>query len=316
MISIKEPSVIALSLLFFIEPSLVSLEDHCCQSRIFNNRDWYKLKEDKRTDYEACDDPCVYFKVDDENPGTEYCFGYTNNSLYFDSSPATCSVQEVESGPLNLTLSLEYIEEETNVLTNLSADLEDLKAIIETNYMRISSRKRKHFERDNEDSCLEYINNTKQMLDILLFDYRKNIFQCLLCEAQDIQCQLHESEVRDFIKFLNEKIYESRNILNKVKGKSFKSGKCFKSSKNNICENLNKTNNCKPAYKEFLATNHEELEPTAISKEGKDSSLKFGLSDDGSVQAAFVSSDASIEKFLDLTSFSETPIPIFCCGGT
>ena len=93
-------------------------QKECCNPRVFNDSDKSEIYIWKRNAidiYEMCNETCVYSKLNDENSEDEYCFGYSNDSVI---TGLTCRAPDpgVEIGPINKTLTLEYLQDEIKAI--------------------------------------------------------------------------------------------------------------------------------------------------------------------------------------------------------
>ena len=110
-------------------------EEKCCNPRIFfenEKKDIFLWKRNALEVYKMCNETCVYSKLNDNNPDDEYCFGLSNNT----SNEATCQAPDpgVEIGPINKTLTFEYLQDEIKDLNRV--DSQNLCAV----FLAISDR--------------------------------------------------------------------------------------------------------------------------------------------------------------------------------
>ena len=81
-------------------------------------------------------------------------------------------------------------------------------------------------------------------------------------------------------------------------------------SKMEICKNENLRESCKKTFAEYFASNEEPLQ----LEEYANVNLKLGTTENGtSASTAFLSSDTSVDDFLDLASSSPSIWIIYCC---
>ena len=159
----------------------------------------------------------------------------------------------------------------------------------------------------------------QESLEMLLYDNNRTVFECLQFEACNLSCKSYKTELEDLLEIIDITLNNSKELEEtlKTENETLKSTYTtsdlgFRISRSNeICNNEEfDKNRCDRIFQEYSASNEDPILPEAYANEN----FKLGTSENGrSATTAFLSSDKSVDEFLDLASFSSNLWIIYCC---
>ena len=175
----------------------------------------------------------------------------------------------------------------------------------------------------NEDSCLQYINKTKNLLTFLIDEMDEEVFSCLQSEACTLSCQSYENEIEKLLTFINDAIIETyKNEFEKllvyietaVNNPSFDQFSRVQLKSNECESNSYSKVECDVIQTDYLKYN-EILDPEEIKSEGLTFAYKGEKRTNDKVETGYLIDAGNVAAFLtDFTNSSQT-WDVYCCVG-